>query len=168
MQFPAGSLKTHGKLSSYSEISQFSMAFSVEENIPGFDVPVDFPHKMEIFQTFQCGFEDCGNLIFSKLVKQEIKSLLWGCIDPSICLKYNYLTYITVMKLYSAFVVFLLTVLLRSLIISDTDPAPQYSITIHRSVFLKQLPQYFTTYGLLKHNEEQIWGELLHTGPNLH
>lgn len=30
-----------------------------------------------------------------------------------------------------------LTVLLRSLIMSETDPAPQYSITIHRSVFLK-------------------------------
>lgn len=29
------------------------------------------------------------------------------------------------------------TVLFRNRIISDTDPAPQYSITIHRSVFLK-------------------------------
>lgn len=30
-----------------------------------------------------------------------------------------------------------LTVLLRSLIMSDTEPAPQYSMTIHRSLFLK-------------------------------
>lgn len=30
-----------------------------------------------------------------------------------------------------------ITVLLRIRMISDTDPAPQYSMTIHRSVFLK-------------------------------
>lgn len=30
-----------------------------------------------------------------------------------------------------------LTVLFRNRMISDTEPAPQYSITIHKSVFLK-------------------------------
>ena len=32
-----------------------------------------------------------------------------------------------------------LTVLFRNRMISDTEPAPQYSITIHKSVFLKSL-----------------------------
>ncbi len=49
------------------------MALCGEENIPCFDVPVDFPHEMEILQTFQGGFEDCGDLIFGELVKRERK-----------------------------------------------------------------------------------------------
>lgn len=52
------------------------MAFCIEENISCFDVPVDFSHEMEILQTFQGGFEDCGDLIFGELVKTEKKTVL--------------------------------------------------------------------------------------------
>lgn len=59
------------------------MSFCVEKNIPGFDVPVDFPHEMEIFQTFQGGFEDCGNFFLGELVirkKTVLLSMEWSCI----------------------------------------------------------------------------------------
>lgn len=61
------------------------MAFCVEKNIPSFDVPVDFPHEMEIFQTFQGGFEDGGDFILGELVMRKKKktvllSMGWICI----------------------------------------------------------------------------------------
>lgn len=49
------------------------MAFCVQENIASFNVSVNLPHEMKVFQALQSGFEDGGNFIFSELMMTSFR-----------------------------------------------------------------------------------------------
>lgn len=47
------------------------MSLGVEEDVSCLDVPMDLPHEVKVFKTFQRRLQDSGNLILCQLRKKE-------------------------------------------------------------------------------------------------